>query len=71
MTARPANQGKGMRPDGAKRRVPPLSLKQTAPTDWHHDPPAFPGDPYMDWENSPEPPPDRLAEPTPRPPLNR
>lgn len=34
----------------------PISLKQTAPADWLHDRPAYPGDPFMDWENTPEPP---------------
>ncbi|HYG56468.1 MAG TPA: hypothetical protein VD902_00075 [Symbiobacteriaceae bacterium] len=33
-----------------------LSLSQRAPADWHHDRPAFAGDPYMDWESGPEPP---------------
>lgn len=31
-----------------------LSLRQLAPRDWHHDPPAYAGDPYMDWESTPE-----------------
>lgn len=38
------------------RRNASLSLRQTVPTDWHHDRPAFAGDPYMDWESQPDPP---------------
>lgn len=38
------------------RPAPPLSLRQAAPADWHHDRPAYAGDPDMDWENRPEPP---------------
>lgn len=47
----------GFPPDQTLRRlVPPLSLKQAVPSDWHRDPPAFAGDPFMDWESAPEPP---------------
>ncbi|MGE5674758.1 MAG: hypothetical protein ACM3XM_12955 [Mycobacterium leprae] len=38
------------------RNAVTLSLRQPAPADWHRDRPAFAGDPFMDWENSPEPP---------------
>ncbi|MDF2630162.1 MAG: hypothetical protein K0R39_3993 [Symbiobacteriaceae bacterium] len=37
-------------------RVPALSLRQAIPSDWHHDRPAYAGDPDMDWINLPEPP---------------
>lgn len=33
-----------------------LSLRQPVPSDWHHDQPAYAGDPDMDWINLPEPP---------------
>lgn len=36
------------------RNAEGLSLRQPAPRDWHHDPPAYAGDPYMDWESKPE-----------------
>lgn len=45
-----------MRTNQRKRRIPPLSLRQPAPPDWHHDRPAYAGDPFMDWESGPEPP---------------
>jgi|GEM_PF-6333578 len=37
------------------RRPVALSLR-AVPADWHHDRPAYAGDPYMDWESSPEAP---------------
>jgi hypothetical protein len=40
----------------SRATAPSLSLRQPAPADWHHDRPAFAGDPYMDWESEPEPP---------------
>lgn len=52
-------QGRNLRWMGPRKRLPsPISLRQTAPTDWHHDRPAFAGDPLMDWESTPEPPPE-------------
>ncbi len=42
----------------------PLTLRQMVPPDWHRDRPAFPGDPYMDWESQPEPPGEVQAEKT-------
>ena len=39
-----------------KRQAPDLSLRQSVPSDWHHDRPAYAGDPDMDWINLPEPP---------------
>lgn len=45
----------------SKRREPrkggSLTLRQLMPNDWHNDRPAFAGDPFMDWESGPEPPP--------------
>lgn len=39
-----------------RRAVSPLSLRQLVPPGWQDDPPAFPGDPLLDWESGPEPP---------------
>lgn len=61
---RPQRTGRTVR-----RPLPPLSLRETVPQDWHHDRPAFAGDPFMDWESRPEPPIEpnlRLAEKRPR-----
>jgi len=33
-----------------------LSLKQTVPSGWREERPAFAGDPVFDWESQPEPP---------------
>lgn len=37
-----------------RRAGSPLSLRQLVPAGWHEDRPAFPGDPYFDWESGPE-----------------
>ncbi|HEY3367999.1 MAG TPA: hypothetical protein VGK74_23305 [Symbiobacteriaceae bacterium] len=55
------NQAKSRREElrreqALRRLVSPLSLQKAVPMDWHRDPPAFAGDPYMDWESVPEPP---------------
>ncbi|HWI52528.1 MAG TPA: hypothetical protein VNT01_10360 [Symbiobacteriaceae bacterium] len=39
-----------------KGGVPALSLREPVPSDWHHDRPAYAGDPDMDWVSLPEPP---------------
>ena len=44
---------------GVQRASGTLSLRQGAPPDWHRDVPAFEGDPYMDWESTPEQPVER------------
>lgn len=50
---------RGLWPAAAgKPSATPLTLRQPAPRDWHHDRPAFAGDPYMDWESEPERPKD-------------
>jgi hypothetical protein len=43
------------RPSSSTRSGSKLSLQEMAPADWHHDRPAFAGDPFMDWESQPEP----------------
>lgn len=37
-------------------QAPALSLREPVPSDWHHDRPAYAGDPDMDWINLPEAP---------------
>lgn len=45
-------------PDRNESRAPsPLSLTQPAPPGWQQDRPAFPNDPFMDWESETERPP--------------
>lgn len=39
-----------------KGSAPLLSLREPVPSDWHHDRPAYAGDPDMDWINLPEAP---------------
>ncbi|HLO02215.1 MAG TPA: hypothetical protein VK191_03800 [Symbiobacteriaceae bacterium] len=44
--------------DHTSSRAPlPLSLTQPAPPGWQNDRPAFPDDPFMDWESETERPP--------------
>lgn len=45
-----------LRPKQEGKRPSPISLRHLAPAEWRRDLPAFPGDPFMDWESRPEPP---------------
>lgn len=53
--------------DRTDSRAPsPLSLTQPMPPDWQSDRPAFPNDPFMDWESETERPPKERYEAVPQ-----